>query len=429
MRIHSNFLDKFMEYSAFAQAPEKFLKWSALSVIAGALERKVWLSNGAATFYPNLYVMLIGDAGTRKSSSAHLAVEILREVQGIRFIAPRINEASFMHALLLAGEKKFFEYQGEKYKHSAGYLYASEAATTFTAMYQGGGVVIPLTDVFNCEPLGWSHDQGWAKHTLKDGIINVFNPCVNMLACSTPAWFTNTVMTRLDAEAGFGSRLLIVVQKERLQRAFGWTETTATNHKLKMELVNDLRHINKLQGPFSIDSTFRVAYARLDERLNKHLLSEVISPLMTGYYERKLTHSTKLAMCLSASKKDELLLTADDLYEAWDLVTTLEEQMTKAYSALEPERVVENVGAEIIAHLKSINKSRFTRGYLVTKFKLKYPVKDIFKAVDQMIRAHTIKYVLTGEGLKEPTFDLVSLSSANQQDASHISETQPSLRQ
>lgn len=413
MRIHKDFVKAFMQYSEFAQAPEKFLRWSALSIIAGALERKVWLSNGATTFYPNLYIMLVGDAGTRKSSSAHLAVEILREVPEVRFMAARINEASFMRSLTLAGEHKAFEYHGEKYKHSAVYLWSSEAANSFSPMYQGGGIVIPLTDVFNCEPLGWSKTKGWDKHTMKDGIISVMNPCVNMLACSTPAWFSGNVMSRTDAEAGFGSRLLLVVQKERIEREYGWNETNAANHKLKMELVSDLRHINKLQGPFSVDTSFKVAYAKYDQLLNEFLTNEMISPLMTGYYERKLTHTTKLALVLACSKRDDLILTGEDLHESWELVGSLEEQMTKAYISIGSKDPTDELTHQIIKYFKSSDLA-FTKSNLFVKFKTRYPVKDLGKALDQLIRTGQITYVLTGQGLKEPTFEIVSSNVLNQ---------------
>ncbi|MFI5422740.1 MAG: hypothetical protein ACHQWH_02215, partial [Nitrososphaerales archaeon] len=60
-----------------------------MSVIAGALQRRVYLKWGLGQIiYPNLYVVLIGPSGrTRKGVALGIAKDILRQISGIS-IAP-----------------------------------------------------------------------------------------------------------------------------------------------------------------------------------------------------------------------------------------------------------------------------------------------------------------------------------------------------
>lgn len=403
-RNFPNFVESFMEYASFTQCPEKFLLWSCYSILAGALERKVWLSNGGTTFYPNMYVMLVGNPGSRKSTSAGFAVDLLRQVPSIHFMANRINEASFFQGLVQTGQKKKFEFMGESYQHSASFLYASEAATSFSEMYHGGGVITSLTDVFNCEPLGWHKNVGWSKLTIKDGWVTVYNPCFNMLACSTPVWFSSKIMSRSDAEAGFGSRLLLVVQKERMQREFGWSETTPANNSLKMRLIADLTAISKLKGPYEIDDSFRYVFKRLDFTHENHMSGAVISSLLMGYYERKLTHTVKLSMVIAASRSDRLVLSGQHLEEAWKLVSSLESQMIRAYEQVGNAVNGASISEELIDYCNKNGITQFTRSSLISIFKIKYPVREIVRAVDDLAKEGKVKYILTGIGLREPTF-------------------------
>ena len=82
MRNFDNFLSSYMDYAVDGFCPDEFHFWTGVSVIAGALERKVWTNVTAQwTLYPNLYVLLISNPAIGKSSAGNKGViELLREV-------------------------------------------------------------------------------------------------------------------------------------------------------------------------------------------------------------------------------------------------------------------------------------------------------------------------------------------------------------
>src|SRR5215831_3135475 len=72
LRLPKDLFTSFMDVTREDNVPEVFKRWSAISLIGGALERRVWTrtgSHGGLSRYtfPNLYVLLIAPPGTGKS--------------------------------------------------------------------------------------------------------------------------------------------------------------------------------------------------------------------------------------------------------------------------------------------------------------------------------------------------------------------------
>lgn len=62
----SDFISQFMLFTEGTRSPELFRLWSAISLIAGALEQRVWIENGDDIAYANLYVLLVAPPGVGK---------------------------------------------------------------------------------------------------------------------------------------------------------------------------------------------------------------------------------------------------------------------------------------------------------------------------------------------------------------------------
>ena len=84
MRKLHNWLDAYCEYTTDTESAPIFHKWVGLSMLAGVLRKKVWLSLGRIKIFPNLYVVLVAEPGvSRKSQSISYGVDILNEIPNI----------------------------------------------------------------------------------------------------------------------------------------------------------------------------------------------------------------------------------------------------------------------------------------------------------------------------------------------------------
>ena len=328
-----------MDYTQYVEAPESFLRWSALSVIAGALERKVWINfKGQMDCYPNMYVIIVGPPGlVKKSTSSKKAFELLAPIEHLSFLATQFTDAALILQLNRAGGRKVI-INNTEYNNSSVYIYASEAINTLKPQYggEGNGLIRLLTDFYDCGKSRWSNDVGWSKETKGDGRVNIFNPCVNLLGCSVPDWLVQSI-GKEDLKSGFASRCLFVVHNEVPKRSFKWNFGTPDMTSMESKLTEDLIHISHLTGEYSVSEDFKVSWDVFDKHHKQYLLDNS-SDKMYGYLARKPWHILKLSQIVKASRSDEMLLTEDDWDIAIKLLKDIEKPMYAAFGSTEVSR-------------------------------------------------------------------------------------------
>ena len=82
----NDWLDAFVAYASYGEAPKRMYFWVGVSTIAGALRRRVWIDQAYFSWYPNLYIVLVAPPGiVSKSTTADVGMSLLREVRDIKF--------------------------------------------------------------------------------------------------------------------------------------------------------------------------------------------------------------------------------------------------------------------------------------------------------------------------------------------------------
>ena len=87
-----DFFSRYLEYTSGGEVPICFHRWSAIVGIGVLLERNVYLQFGHGAIYPNMYVMLIGNAGTKKSTAIKLAKKLLIKAGYTNIAAERTSK-------------------------------------------------------------------------------------------------------------------------------------------------------------------------------------------------------------------------------------------------------------------------------------------------------------------------------------------------
>ena len=336
-RNYPSFIEAFLDYNKNLGVSQKFLLWSAISGIAGCLERRTWIVyNQTQVIFPNLFVMLIADSGIANKSTAGRAImELLYEVDGIDFMSTQMSGASLIKQMSGAGAKKSFQHEGVTYKNSSLFSYSSEAKVTIGDAKGLSGVQELLTDFYDCgDPNIWSVKKGWNKETLSGGDITIFNPCLNLLYCSTPTWLMEAI-GKNGIAGGFASRVLFISEKERFRGNLGWLEDDEIGSKNSPEernkLLADLNSIAKMSGRYRTTSGFKDAYNAILERRNAKI-DENPKGDMASYYSRKMWHCLKLSQVLAADQSDEMVITPEHLNAACELLESIEPDMYAPFS-------------------------------------------------------------------------------------------------
>lgn len=358
-RHFSNWLDAYRDFAKDTEAPDAFHYWTGVATIAGALRRKVWINMGHFEWFPNFFIFFVAPAGiVNKSTTLDIGMRLLRELPYIN-IGPA---ATSWQALV----RKMSEIQ-EEIAYPDG---SFQAMSAITVPARELGTFLDPRDRGMIDALVslWDGEEGpWTKLTKQDGEEIIINPWIHIIGCTTPSWIAEN-LTEYFSGGGFASRTVFVYaeKKEKLV-AYPFRHMAKNSDEIKQKLIEDLEQISSLVGAFEITEDAldwgEVNYEGHYGSKHEHLASERFG----GYLARKQGHLHKLAMVISASHRDTLVITQPDLQEAYEEVTRLEGDMPKVYgSAGKEQKMVfaeEMMGIILAAGKKGIGKEELYRRY------------------------------------------------------------------
>lgn len=321
-----NWIKSYMEYSSYAEAPDKMHFWVAVSTIAGALRRRVWIDQGYFQWTPNFYIIFVAPPGiVSKSTTLSIGMKLLKQIEGIKFGPDAVTWQALTQALADAKEDALMD-DGTYHPMSCITIASSEFGTFLNPNDR------EMIDVLVSL---WDGQLGvWEKRTKTQGSDRIENPWINIAACTTPGWIAGNFPEYLIG-GGFTSRCIFVyADKKRRLVAYPSANIPVEFAELEKKLVHDLEAISILKGPIVLSqpavSWGTEWYESHYQNKPKHLDNDRFA----GYLARKQTHIHKLAMVLSASYKDELVITAEDLKTASLIVTSLEEDMPQVFDLI-----------------------------------------------------------------------------------------------
>lgn len=326
MRHFPDWLAAFMDYASCGEAPRHMYFWSAVSAVAGALRRKVWIDQAIFKWYPNFYIVLVAPPGiVSKSTTAGLAMNLLRQVPGIRFGPDVVTWPSLVTSFAEATEG--FEIGSNIHVMSAMTLESSEF----------GNLIDPQDrSMIDLMVALWDGKPGtFKKQTKASGSDEVENPWINLIACTTPSWIAGNFPEYMIG-GGFTSRCIFVYAEKKARLVAYPSSQVDRDQFLELErkLVSDLTHISTLAGEYRLtpkatawgeawyEQHFTVRNVKLDD------------DRFGGYLARKQTHIHKLAMIIAASCSDELLITEEHLQIADTMISDLEDDMQFVFAKI-----------------------------------------------------------------------------------------------
>lgn len=325
-RIFSDWIAAYISHTAHLEAPDVFHFWTAVSCVAGALRRRVWISGGYFDWVPNFYIVLVAPPGVaNKSTTINVGMQILKSIDGINFGPNAITMPALVQVMAQATEGVLMnEATGEYVPMSCVTIAASELGTLFNP--HDREMVDVLVDLWD------GRRDVWKKVTKMSGSESIENPWLNIIACTTPGWISEH-MPESMVGGGFTSRCIFVyADKKRRLVAYPKKHLPKDFDENAWRLKVDLEKIAMLKGEFTLSPEAEALgeqwYTTDKDRELKHLVGERFG----GYVARKQTHVHKLAMVLSASKRDSLVIETEDLEAAFAIMTATELDMERTFS-------------------------------------------------------------------------------------------------
>lgn len=347
------FLRDYTKLAAINEAPEVLYLWSIVSGVAALLSRRVYLPFGNGRINPNLYIMIVGDPGTRKSSAIKEMKRRLKAVGYSEFCGDKVTMQKFLCDLAgvdengESGEQKEFNldstlidnlglrqaYNETEWVES---FIAQDEFSDFMGVNNYGFIAL----------LGglWDIDEPYEYRLKNSKSLLIPRPLINILGGTTPEQF-NTIFPAAIAGQGFLSRL-VIVSAAPTGKQVSWPEANDPEHLARIDL--HLSKIRKLEGAVTVSQEVRYLLDCIYKSWGG-----IPDARFATYATRRHSHLLKLVMVMAATRLTTVL-SPEDVIMANTLLTYTERHMPNALGAFgkQEDSDVANMVIEILKHAK-----------------------------------------------------------------------------
>lgn len=355
------------------------------------LGRQYRLPFGDFNIHPNMYTMLIGDPGTRKSTAIKLAKKVLSGAGYEKFAADRTSKEKFLLDLEgVVGD------EGEVLSKSAvmSNLFGDDLSMEAKEVFIVADEFNEFVGSSNLEFLSllgslWDYDDPAApfKQRLKTSkSVSIYQPTISILSGNTHAGFAEAFPPQALGQ-GFMSRLILVYGEASGKKI---TFPERPPEQLRQKLLDTLKEIKhnvfgdaKLtpKAKEMLETIYR-SFEGLEDVRFKH------------YSTRRFTHLLKLCLISSACdlRKE---ITATDVIMANTLLTFTEHNMPRAMGEFGKARNAD-VSAKILSMLSSAKSPQDTPAIWKQVQNDLDRLEDLQKMLAGLIQANKIQYVQRG---------------------------------
>lgn len=322
-----DFISLYLDYTKHTECPTFFHRWTAVACLAAYLGRRPYFKFGHFILHPNLYCMLIGSPGTKKSSAIKIGVKLLKQAGYGTFAAKKTRQEKFLLDLAEQSEDGMQNADdildqnlwGDSEKES---VLTRPPAECFIAADEFN-TFIGLGNIDFISILGdlWDY-EGVYDYKLKNSkSVYIPNPTISILGGNTPTGFAQAFPTESIGQ-GFFSRLLLI-----------YGEPSGTKYTFPEPpdlLIQDrlIIHLHKIRetmvGEISISKEAR---GLLDTIY--HTWKDLDDTRFEHYSNRRLQHLLKLCLVLTTSRLSMVIEVGDVVY-ANTLLSFTEHLMPKA---------------------------------------------------------------------------------------------------
>jgi hypothetical protein len=318
-----SFLSTYLEYTSQTECPTFFHRWCALTSLAAWIGRDIYFPFGGERIHANMYVMLIGLAGTKKSTAIKKAAKVIKQAGYKKFAAKKTRQEKFLIDLAedadsisdsdnILDENLFGSVDAESAPPAEVFVAADEINN-----FIGTGNL----DFMSILGELWDIDEVFDYKLKNSKSVYIPYPTITILGGNTFVGF-NKLFPPEATEQGFFSRMLFIYAEPK-GRLF--TIPPEPDPELLELMKLQLKKIKgKVRGKILITDD---AYILLDKIYMSW--GGMNDSRFDSYENRRSVHLLKLAMLLMADRVDTTVSKADIL-KANTILTYTEHLMPKA---------------------------------------------------------------------------------------------------
>lgn len=333
--MDENFIDLYLAYASDNEVPTFFHRWAALAGVGAYLGRDFYFKLGAFDINPNMYCMLIGSPGTRKSTAIKLFKNILTKTGYSTIAAEKTSKEKFL--MDLSGQE-FPEWSANGIQSPAAKTPDMETLLDMKAWGEqddskANAEMFIAADEFNnfigngnlefISLLGelWDYNGAYKVRVKNSKSFDIQNPTVSILGGNTPTGF-NAAFPPEALGQGFFSRLILIYGEPSGKKI---PFPTVPPENATQFLVSKLKEIkSKVSGEATLTPG---AKSLLEKIYNSYRGIDDVR--FESYTNRRFTHLLKLCL-VGAAVRYSNEISEDDVSFANTVLTYTEHLMPLA---------------------------------------------------------------------------------------------------
>lgn len=343
----SNFFDLYHEYVKDSEPPPNYHVWSAIGAISALLGKKCVIPYGTFNVYPQLYIILVGKPGLKKSSAMNVAKRLVRSIEGVK----TASDCGSREGLMDEMAKHKVEAGAATYWQSA--IFVDEVADLLGGEHLDKSMIQFLTTIWDVSI--------YREATRKSGQVCIHNPYLTLLGCCPVEWMQ--MKLKHEIFTGGLSRRTIFVLETKLAKLN--SRPPVPDIETWAKLIFEAKRIHEIAGVFTLTKAAWKVFDDFYYDTNSHLDSYPQN--LQIYLSSKHMLVLKIAMGLSAAVDSRRIVT-DKMIELALLFLSQSERNLPGLFAGIGRNELKGFSIQILDKIKAAGKSGLTKADILKDF-------------------------------------------------------------
>lgn len=311
--IHDSLLECVIPHT---ESPNRFIVWSAISVLGSILKNKVFIKDGLYTIYPNQYVVLVSPPGIGKGTAIKFNWDLVRDTAPnflVNMISDRVTAPRILERIATGWNSNIPKIVNGQIVIGGALEHTCTLLSTELSVLIGASEW--MLD-FLCE--SWDRNAYDYDTKNKGSACVLSDMCTSLVAATVPDYVQNIERNnKLSIKGGFTSRCLFIYEESpaRYLPFPPAINTTPKSVNLLAAIKNDLEHVaHNLAGEYTYNTEAKLKFENFLNTFRNNG-NDDIEPV-SHFKARIRAHTLKLAMILAASRKDTLVIEGLDMDNA-----------------------------------------------------------------------------------------------------------------
>lgn len=326
-----NLIEQYLDFYSETESPAIFYRWSIISGIGALLGRQAWVTHGHHQIFPNQYVMLVGDAGCRKSTAIKTTKKLIAATGYKTFVADKTTKEKLLLDLeegldAIHDPSNNLNVKKTNAKPTMIALFGEELSDDPKECYIVADEFNAFLGHSNLEFIDlltnmWDYD-GIYENRIKTGkSVRIPYPTFSLLGGNTPTGISQAFPTEVIGQ-GFFSRIMLIYSSPSDKRI---PFPHPPDLEVYEKLVKFVREIKlNIVGEIHLEQSAKKALATI-----YHEWKDLEDTRFCSYSTRRFTHLLKLCTICAAAKL-ETKITSDTVLYANTILHYTESFMPKA---------------------------------------------------------------------------------------------------